>query len=112
MTDIITILNGIRDTYNIPYALDNFPTASEDYTPPGPPFIVYTIGASQYIYADNTTWLAQRDYELDLYTETKDPATEQKVEQALSDAGITYTREDINLPDDKLYSVAYNITTR
>lgn len=109
MDRLLAALEALKAEHGIEYALDAFPTQTDDYTPPAPPFITYSIGTTTHIYADNTQYITMRDISVTLYTEYKDPAIEALVDSALLQAGLLFTREDEDLPDDKLYSVVYDL---
>ena len=44
---------------------------------------------------------------VELYTENKDFALEQKVEEALTNAGLVYTKDDEFLDDERMHEAIY-----
>lgn len=96
------------DSTGIPYAFVEFPTESDTYSPPSPPFICYLIGSSNNIKADNSNWVNVHQISLELYTDHKDADIEKKVTDALNAFGFIYESEETKLDKDRLYEVIYS----
>ena len=113
MQALIDLLNSLiidnRSGANL-WAFDAFPTKSKTYTPPPPPFICLVMPGSNNMAADNKVYTRIEQIRLELYTEAKDPASEQIIRNALDKAEIVYNTEETAIPDDRLYEVAFNFS--
>ena len=76
--------------------------------PHDPPYLIWLTTGSTDLYADGTNYLEVPDVQVELYTLRKDPASEKKVQSALSDSGFTYSKDEGWLDDEQMYMVIYN----
>ena len=90
----------------IPYAYDHFAEGES----PDPPFICYRCPKSHNFSADGMVFLKIDQCEMELYTDTKNPATESRLEKALDDAGIFYEKSEVWIDSEKLYEVLYQFS--
>lgn len=97
------------DSTGVPYTLGKFPAPSETYTPPKPPVICYTIDTSQNVMADNRIYVRREIVSITLYTNHKDPETEDKLRNALTSAGYIYSTTEQSVDSDGVYSVTFQI---
>lgn len=97
--EVAAMISGTQ----IPFAYDHF---DEGAAPP-PPFICFYYEGSQDLSADNTNYQQIRPLTLELYTDNKDFSTEGKVEAALNDAGLVYSRSETFIDSERLYEVVY-----
>ena len=100
MERLMAILNSI----GIPYAYDHF-TEGES---PEPPFLCYLLPGSSNFSADGKVYHRISEVRLELYTDYKDLASEQKVEDAFDAAGIFYNKTETWIDGEKLYEVLYS----
>ena len=100
MERLMAILNSI----GIPYAYDHF-TEGES---PEPPFLCYLLPGSSNFSADGKVYHRVSEVRLELYTDCKDLAAEQKVEDVLDAAGIFYNKSETWIGSEKLYEVLYS----
>ena len=87
----------------IPFAYDHF-TEGES---PEPPFLCYLLPGSHNFSADGGVYHKSERVQMELYTDRKDPAIEQMVEEVLDVHGIFYQRSETWIGSEKLYEVLY-----
>lgn len=99
MGKAVDIINGT----GIPYAYDHFAEGEA----PDPPFICYRCPKSHNFSADGKAFFKIDQCEIELYTDTKNPTLEKRLEQALDDAGVFYEKSEVWIDSEKLYEVLY-----
>ena len=99
MQKLYTALSGT----DIPVAYRSF------ITPQTPPFIVYLYSSSDDFYADDENYVQGGNWQVELYTETKDVTSDQTVENALREAGFTWAKYEAWLNEEDLLQVLYLI---
>ena len=97
-------LLSILDSIGIPYAYDHFAEGES----PNPPFLCYLLPGSSNFSADGKVYHRVSEVRLELYTDYKDLASEQKVEDALDAAGLFYNKTETWIDSEKLYEVLYS----
>ena len=100
MERLMAILNSI----GIPYAYDHFAEGES----PEPPFLCYLLPGSDNFSADGKVYHKISEVRLELYTDYKDLASEQKVEDTLDAAGLFYNKTETWIDSEKLYEVLYS----
>ena len=88
----------------IPFAYDHFAEGEN----PEPPFICYLLPGSNNFAADGKVYFKINQVRIELYTDSKDLAVEQKVETVLDDSGIFYNKSEVWIQREKLYEVLYS----
>ena len=96
-------LLSILDSIGIPYAYDHFAEGES----PEPPFLCYLLPGSDNFSADGKVYHKISEVRLELYTDYKDLASEQKVEDTLDAAGLFYNKTETWIDSEKLYGVLY-----
>jgi hypothetical protein len=87
-----------------------YPIAYGSFSSPvTPPFIVYQFTYSNDMMADNVNYVAIDDFQVELYTEKKDLAAEQKVQNKLKELGLPYRKFETYLDEEKMYQILYEI---
>ena len=99
MEKILSILNAL----GIPYAYDHFAEGES----PDPPFLCYLFPGSDNFSADGKAYYKIDQVHMELYTDLKAPALENKVEEALDAAYIFYNKSETWIESEKLYEVLY-----
>lgn len=99
MEKILSILNAL----GIPYAYDHFAEGES----PDPPFLCYLVPGSDNFSADGKVYYKIDQVHMELYTDLKAPALENKVEEALDAASIFYNKSETWIESEKLYEVLY-----
>ena len=99
MDKILEVLKAL----GIPVAYDHFAEGES----PEPPFICYLCPDSNNFSADGKVYYKINQVNIELYTDRKDPAVEQKLEDALDAASIFYNKTEVWIDSEKLYEVLY-----
>ena len=100
MDDLIKLLGEM----GIPFAYDQFAEGES----PDPPFICYLLPQSDNFSADGKVYLKVSSVNIELYTDSKDLAVEQKLEAVLDTHGIFYNKTEVWIESEKLYEVLYS----
>lgn len=77
--------------------------------PPLPYVCYYSTGSDNFA-ADNVVYDSNRPVRIELYTRSKDLATEAAVEAALTGAGIYWSRDESYIADEKVFLTSYEVT--
>ena len=97
-------LAAMLQSTGIPFAYDHFAEGES----PSPPFICYLLPGSDNFAADGQVYYRINQVRIELYTDSKDLAVEEKLEKALDDAGIFYNKSEVWIESEKLYEVLYS----
>ncbi len=74
-----------------------------------PPFLVWYLPGSDNFAADGRVYFRIDKLNLELYTDQKDFALEEKVEHMLSDAGLYWNKTESFLDEEQMYEVLYEM---
>lgn len=86
------------------------PVAYHHYvSPPKPPYLVYLFAYSSNFGADNKVYLEQNNYQVELYTKTKDPDTEKLLENLFDANEIYWEKSETYIDSEDLFQVIYEI---
>lgn len=86
------------------------PVAYHHFTsPPEPPYIVYLFAYSSNFGADNKVHSQADNYQVELYTKTKDPAAEALIECLFDDNDMYWEKTETFIESEGLYQVLYEI---
>ena len=99
MEELLQILNETQ----IPFAYHHFAEGES----PEPPFICYLLPGSNNFSADGKVYFKINEVHIELYTDLKDLAVEQQLEDVLDDHGIFYNKSETWIESEKLYEVLY-----
>lgn len=99
MDRLLKILNEME----LPFAYDHFAEGES----PEPPFICYLLPQSNNFSADGRVYYKISGVDIELYTDTKEPSVEQKMEAVLDTHGIFYEKSEVWIESEKLYEVLY-----
>lgn len=91
-------------TVGIPFSYLKFNTSQK------PPFCVYYENSTNIRGADNLNMIRQTGITIELYTETKNPELERRIEALFNDREITKS-EDIQIEDENMIEVVFEIET-
>lgn len=97
--DVATMLASL----NIPYAYYQFPEGTEQACP----FICFYFSGSNDMAADNINYQKIRPLTIELYTDNKDFALEETVENTLNQYGLAYSRDEAWIDTEKMNMVSY-----
>ena len=99
MEELLQILSETQ----IPYAYHHFAEGES----PKPPFICYLLPGSNNFSADGKVYYKINEVHIELYTDLKDLAVEQQLEEVLDEHGIFYNKSETWIESEKLYEVLY-----
>lgn len=102
------LLTAMLAKMGIPYACDHFAEGEA----PEPPFLCYLLPGSDHFAADGRAYFKVHEVRIELYTDFKDLATEQKVETVLDASGIFYSKTETWIDSEKLYEVLYTFEVK
>ena len=104
MEEILQILQEI----NIPYAYDHFAKGEN----PDPPFICYMLPESDNFSADGKVYAKIDEVRIELYTDKKEPATEDRITAVLDEHGIFYEQTEVWIASERLFEVMFRFEIR
>ena len=99
MEELLQILSETQ----IPFAYHHFAEGES----PEPPFICYLLPGSNNFSADGNVYYKINEVHIELYTDLKDLAVEQQLEDVLDEHGIFYNKSETWIESEKLYEVLY-----
>ena len=99
MEELLQILSETQ----IPFAYHHFAEGES----PEPPFICYLLPGSNNFSADGKVYYKINEIHIELYTDLKDLAVEQQLEDVLDEHGIFYNKSETWIESEKLYEVLY-----
>lgn len=99
MEELLQILNETQ----ISFAYHHFAEGES----PEPPFICYLLPGSNNFSADGKVYYKINEVHIELYTDLKDLAVEQQLEEVLDEHGIFYNKSETWIESEKLYEVLY-----
>ena len=99
MEELLQILNETQ----ISFAYHHF----AEWESPEPPFICYLLPGSNNFSADGKVYYKINEVHIELYTDLKDLAVEQQLEDVLDEHGIFYNKSETWIESEKLYEVLY-----
>lgn len=99
MEELLQILSETQ----IPFAYHHFAEGES----PEPPFICYLLPGSNNFSADGKVYYKINEVHIELYTDCKDLAVEQQLEEVLDEHGIFYNKSETWIESEKLYEVLY-----
>ena len=73
-----------------------------------PPFICYLLPRSNNFSADGKVYHKVNEVHIELYTDLKDLAVEQQLEDVLDEHEIFYNKSEVWIQGEKLYEVLYS----
>ena len=99
MEELLQILSETQ----IPFAYHHFAEGES----PEPPFICSLLPGSNNFSADGKVYYKINEVHIELYTDLKDLAVEQQLEDVLDEHGIFYNKSETWIESEKLYEVLY-----
>lgn len=99
MEELLQMLNEVQ----IPFAYHHFAEGES----PEPPFICYLLPGSNNFAADGKVYYKINEVHIELYTDLKDLAVEQQLEDVFDEHGIFYNKSETWIEREKLYEVLY-----
>ena len=100
MDELVAMISEL----GIPFAYDHFAEGES----PEPPFLCYLLPGSDNFAADGRVYHRISQVHIELYTDSKDPAVEEKVTAVLDRHGIFYDQTETWIESEKLYEVLFS----
>ena len=100
MDELLAIVQEI----GYPNAYDHFAEGES----PQPPFICFLHPGSNNFAADGWAYFKVDMVHIELYTDEKNPKTENHVEAVLDEHGIFYDKTEVWIESERLYEVLYS----
>lgn len=101
LTEMAALLRGL----GLPLAYHHFAEGEA----PDPPFLVYLSPGSDNFAADGGVYFKATQIDIELYTDTKDPALEERLEELLDGVGLFYDKTESFIESERLYEVLYEL---
>jgi hypothetical protein len=96
-------LAGLISTVGVPFAYYQFPEGTNQPTP----FICYYFPENDDVFADNTNYVRIYELHIELYTDEKDFELEERLENILLDAGLSFVKSEAWIKSEKMQEVLY-----
>lgn len=87
----------------LPLAYDHFSEGES----PDPPFLIFLFPGTDNVFADDTVYQKIDELNIELYTDKKDPETENKIEDILLSYELPYEKSEVWVESEKMYEVLY-----
>ena len=98
-------ISEMMQEIGLPFAYHHFAEGES----PKSPFLLFLSPGENTFGADNLMYFSFKRLIIELYTDVKSPETEQRVEDALTQRGIYYTKTEIWIESERLYEVLYEM---
>lgn len=98
-------VNDLVAGFGLPYAYYQF----EQNTVQAPPFLCFFFGPSSDFQADNINFQPIRELNVELYTNRKDFALEEKLEKSFDDLHLPYEKEETFLDKERMHMTTYTM---
>ena len=95
---------GMLKEIGIPFAYSHFAEGES----PEPPFMCYLLPRSDNFSADGAVYHKLSVVHFEVYTDKKDRALENRVEDVLDKNNIFYNKSEVWINSEKLYEVIYS----
>ena len=96
---------GMVEEIGLPYAYDHFAEGES----PDPPFVVFLLPGTNNFMADGDVYQQVTEISIELYTDRKDPPTEERVEQVLAQYGVPWDKTEVWIAEERLFEVRYEL---
>jgi len=98
------IVAMIEET-GIPSAYDHYAEGES----PNPPYILFLLPSSDNFFADNSVYQQYEELAIELYTDTKQPPIERRIENVLIRHELSWNKTETWIDSEKLYEVRYSV---
>lgn len=99
-------LKAALDSTGLTYRYNVFPL---DDGAPACPYLTAMVTSGEGFNADNINYFDTMSINVILFTDHKDPGSEDKVRDALKSLKLTYTWTESYAEDERIYTITYNI---
>lgn len=76
---------------------------------PEPPYIAYLFAYDSDYKADNINYVEISNFQVELYTDKKDLASEKLLQDKLKEMELPYTKTETKLETENMYQIVYEI---
>jgi len=87
----------------LPLAYDHFAEGES----PEPPFLIFLFPGTDNVFADDMVYQKIDELNIELYTDKKDPETENLIEDILIAHELPYEKSEVWIESEKMYEVLY-----
>ena len=87
----------------LPLAYDHFAEGES----PELPFLIFLFPGTDNVFADDTVYQKIDELNIELYTDKKDPETENLIEDILIAHELPYEKSEVWIESEKMYEVLY-----
>lgn len=98
-------INDMMAEMGLPYAYHHFAEGES----PQPPFLLFLSPGEETFSADNVAYYSFKQLDIELYTDKKNPALEEEIEDVLTQHEIYYTKTEAWIESERLYEVLYEM---
>ena len=102
--ELFTALKSI----GMPVAYSEFVSTPENPAP-SPPFITYQFTNDSDFKADNQNYVEISGFDIELYTNIKEPVKEKLVQDKLKALRLPYLKSETRIDSEKMFQVIYTI---
>lgn len=102
-TDVKTMLDSIKTTYNVPFTYYSFPEKEA----PELPYLVFYYPSSRNFPASDGVYARIEELTIELYTENKDFALEANVESVLDSYHIVWDKSEDYIESEHMFMITY-----
>lgn len=99
-------LKNILDQTGLSVVYSHFAPGTE----PATPYIAYSVDGTANFMADNTVYKKITNVLIELYTDKKDLASEQLIENVLIANGLPFDSIEAYIESEKLYQTTYEVS--
>lgn len=99
--EIVTMIEEV----GLPCAYDHYAEGES----PDLPYILFLLPSSDNFFADNSVYQQYTELDIELYSNTKQPPLERKVEKVLSAYEMPWNKSETWINSEKMYEVRYSI---
>ena len=98
----VDLAQALKST-GLPVAYHSFKKA------PTPPYLVYLFSYSDDLMADDCNYVDMANFQVELYSTKKDPATEKLVELKFKELGLPYSKIETFIQSEDLFQILYRV---
>ena len=101
--EVLTLMDEIKAATGAEYAYDHFAEGEA----PDPPFICFLYPGTDNFAADNTVYYSERELNIELYTDYKNPDLEEALEEILTFYELYFEKSEVWITSERMYEVLY-----
>ena len=98
-------INEMMAEMGLPYAYHHFAEGES----PAPPFLLFLSPGEETFSADNVAYYSFKQLDIEHYTDKKNPALEEEIEDVLTQHEIYFTKSEAWIESERLYEVLYEM---